>query len=89
MDAGLFREELEKIKLDYADPERRRTESLRALQRHLKLDEDLLDFTDADRRVLYDCLYATRLLVDCKNATLRVKRAAWQEIEARLLLPPE
>ena len=46
------------------------------------------DFEGTDIEELRDCLYATLLLVHCKNAAIGVKRSAWEAIEARILLPP-
>ena len=52
------------------------------------LDKELITFSPEESEVLENYLYATKLIIDCKNAAVRVSRKEWEAIEARLLTPP-
>ena len=52
------------------------------------LDRELITFSKDEVQVLEKYLYATKLIIDCKNAAVRVSRKEWEAIESRLLTPP-
>lgn len=51
----------------------------------LKLDNDLVNLTEAELQSLEHYLYAYWLIVRCKQAAVRVSPNVWQGIEARML----
>ena len=53
------------------------------------LDKELITFTLEEAQALEKYLYATKLIIDCKNAAVRVSRKEWEAIESRLLTPPD
>ncbi len=56
----------------------------------LGLAQSNLTFTQAEAEVWRDYLYATELLIRCKDAAVRVPKQAWADLEACLLtVPPE
>ncbi|WP_161634907.1 NACHT domain-containing protein [Leptolyngbya sp. Heron Island J] len=52
------------------------------------LDRELITFSPAEAQALEKYLYATKLIIDCKNSAVRVSRKEWEAIESRLLTPP-
>ncbi len=46
----------------------------------MKLSEDEVKNLD-------NYFYANRLIIECKNAAVRVSQKTWKEIESRMLLP--
>ncbi|MEL6398150.1 MAG: NACHT domain-containing protein [Cyanobacteria bacterium J06626_4] len=52
----------------------------------LDLDRADLTFTQEETEALRDYLYATELLICCKDAAVRIPKQAWAELEARLLM---
>ena len=51
----------------------------------LGLDRADLPFNSEEAKALHDYLYATELLIRCKEAAVRIPKQAWAELEARLL----
>ena len=54
-----------------------------------RLDKELVTFSLKDAQALDNYLYATKLIIDCKNAAVRVSRKEWEAIESRLLTVPD
>ena len=52
------------------------------------IDDDLLDLTDDEMEAFDNYLYAVQLIIDCKDAAVRVSRQQWQAIESQLLAVP-
>ncbi|NEQ51855.1 MAG: NACHT domain-containing protein [Leptolyngbya sp. SIO3F4] len=52
------------------------------------LDKELITFSEAEAEALENYFYATKLIIDCKNAAVRVSRKEWEAIESRLLTVP-
>ena len=52
------------------------------------LDRELISFSRTEAQDLEKYLYATKLIIDCKNAAVRVSRKEWEAIESRLLTVP-
>ena len=53
------------------------------------LERALITFSLEESKALENYLYAVKLIIDCKNAAVRVSRRQWQAIESRLLTPQE
>ncbi|MGF1600966.1 MAG: NACHT domain-containing protein [Thermosynechococcaceae cyanobacterium] len=53
----------------------------------LNLDLTFLDISSVDAGKLLSYLYIHNLMVQCKEAAVRVSRNAWEEIESTMLLP--
>ena len=53
------------------------------------LDRKLVTFSPEEVQALNSYLTATELIIDCKNAAVRVSRKEWEAIEARLLTVPD
>ena len=51
----------------------------------LGLDRTALTFTPKESEALKYYLYATELLIHCKNAAVRIPKQAWADLEDRLL----
>ena len=51
----------------------------------LELNKAALTFTKEEAEALENYLYATELLIRCKNAAIRIPKQAWAELEAQLL----
>ena len=51
------------------------------------LDSALVMFSLEEAQALEKYLYAVKLVIDCKNAAVRVSRKEWEAIESRLLTP--
>ncbi|MFG6094390.1 NACHT domain-containing protein [Leptothoe sp. ISB3NOV94-8A] len=49
------------------------------------LDRELITFSLEEAQALEKYLYAVELIIDCKNAAVRVSRKEWEAIESRLL----
>ncbi|MFG6105294.1 NACHT domain-containing protein [Leptothoe sp. EHU-05/26/07-4] len=52
------------------------------------LDQQLKMLSGIGAQALEKYLYAIKLIIDCKNAAVRVSRKEWEAIEARLLTVP-
>ena len=55
----------------------------------LGLSKEELTFTQEEAEALQSYLYATRLLLSCKDAAIRIPKQAWTDLEARLLTWPD
>ena len=51
----------------------------------LGLSQEELIFSQSEAQALGDYLYATELLLRCKDAAIRIPKTAWADVEARLL----
>jgi energy-coupling factor transporter ATP-binding protein EcfA2 len=51
------------------------------------LNRDLLRLSEAETHALNDYFYANRLMIQCKNAAVRVSPQVWQTIEDRMMMP--
>jgi predicted NACHT family NTPase len=51
----------------------------------LNLNSDFVSFSSGETRALSDYLYATELLIRCKESAIGVSRSDWKAMEARLL----
>ena len=54
----------------------------------LDRNRGILAITQKEADSLADYFYLNKLLLDCKDAAIRVSKGAWEEIEERLLTPP-
>ncbi|MEM6255235.1 MAG: NACHT domain-containing protein [Cyanobacteria bacterium P01_D01_bin.156] len=54
-----------------------------------KLDKSLIMFSLEEAQALENYLYSVKLIIDCKNAAVRVSRQEWEAIESRLLTPQQ
>lgn len=54
----------------------------------IHLDRNLLNLSKSEIKILQDYFYANSLIVQCKNAAVRVSPHIWQQIEDLMLLPP-
>lgn len=54
-----------------------------------KLDKSLITFSLEEAQALENYLYAVKLIIDCKNAAVRVSCQEWEAIESRLLTPQQ
>ena len=48
---------------------------------------DEMELSEEEIKTLDDYLYANRLIIECKNAAVRVSQKTWKDIESRMLLP--
>jgi len=53
------------------------------------LDPDLLKLSENESKLLSDYLYANYMMVQCKDAAVRVSPQVWQKIEDLMLIPPD
>ena len=53
-----------------------------------RLDREIINFSVSEVEALEKYLYAVNLIIDCKNAAVRVSRKEWEAIESRLLTVP-
>ncbi|NEZ68035.1 NACHT domain-containing protein [Leptolyngbyaceae cyanobacterium CCMR0082] len=53
------------------------------------LGKELITFSPAEAQALDKYLYAVKLIINCKNAAVRVSRKEWEAIESRLLTAPD
>ncbi|MCC5601004.1 hypothetical protein LC586_17775 [Nostoc sp. CHAB 5714] len=54
---------------------------------HLTLE--MIDLSEEEAKALGNYLYATHLIIQCKQAAVRVSPQTWEAIEARMLLVPD
>ena len=52
-----------------------------------ELTPELINLSKQETLAIENYLYANLLVVECRQAAVRVSRSTWQEIEARMLLP--
>ncbi|MDJ0635351.1 MAG: NACHT domain-containing protein [Xenococcaceae cyanobacterium MO_188.B29] len=52
-----------------------------------EIDQKKIDITESELKALENYLYANLLMVECKEAAVRVSKETWKDIEARMLLP--
>lgn len=51
----------------------------------LEINEEAVTFSSEEEEALRDYLYATELLIGCKESAIRVSRSEWEALEAWLL----
>ena len=51
------------------------------------LTPEMVDLTKQEIKALDNYFYANLLIVECKNAAVKVSRRTWSEIESRMLMP--
>ena len=49
----------------------------------------MVDLSESELKALDNYFYANLLMVECKNAAVRISPKTWKEIESRMLLPVE
>ena len=52
------------------------------------LTPEMVNLSKKEIKALYNYLYANYLIIQCKEAAVRVSPATWEGIEGRMLLPP-
>jgi hypothetical protein len=52
------------------------------------LTPEMIDLSESELTALDNYFYANLLMVQCKEAAVRVSTKTWSEIESRMLLPP-
>ncbi|MDZ8184214.1 MAG: NACHT domain-containing protein [Nostoc sp. ChiSLP02] len=52
------------------------------------LTPEMIDLSEGQIKALENYLYANHLIIQCKQAAVRVSPQTWEAIEARMLLPP-
>ncbi|MEH1838344.1 MAG: NACHT domain-containing protein [Nostoc sp.] len=52
------------------------------------LTQEMVNFSKEEAKALENYLYATHLIIQCKQAAVRVSPQTWEAIEARMLLVP-
>ncbi|MEI1373428.1 MAG: NACHT domain-containing protein [Nostoc sp.] len=52
------------------------------------LTQEMVNLSEAEAKALGDYLYANHLIIQCKQAAVRVSPQTWEAIEARMLLVP-
>lgn len=55
----------------------------------LHLDPEIVKLSEEESESLRDYLYANFLIIQCKEAAVRISATTWEEIESRMLLVPE
>ena len=88
-------DELKKLETEIPDnkqPQEERQKFLQCLQQTLlnafNLSPDIIDLSKSEAKALENYLYANKLLIQCKQASVQVSPTTWGEIEARMLLVP-
>lgn len=51
------------------------------------LQPEMIDLSKQELKALDNYFYANLLMVECKQAAVRVSRKTWSEIESRMLMP--
>ncbi len=59
----------------------------RTLLEGFHLTEQMIDFSEEEFKSLENYFYAAKLMLDCKNAAVRVSQKTWNEIEDRMFRP--
>ncbi|MHC5728911.1 MAG: NACHT C-terminal helical domain 2-containing protein, partial [Nostoc sp.] len=49
---------------------------------------EMIDLSESEANALENYLYANHLIIQCKQAAVRVSPQTWEAIEARMLLVP-
>ena len=55
----------------------------------LHLDPEIVKLSEEEAKALGDYLSANNLIIQCKEAAVRISAKTWEEIESRMLLVPE
>lgn len=77
------RNELPEIHLNFAN------EITKTMLEAFQLTKDMIDFSEEEAKALKNYLYTNKLMLDCKNAAVRVSQITWNEIEDRMLKPTQ
>lgn len=59
-----------------------------ALLNAFNLTTKMIDLSEEEAKALENYLYANHLIIQCKQAAVRVSPQTWEAIEARMLLVP-
>ncbi|HLO86223.1 MAG TPA: histidine kinase, partial [Nostocaceae cyanobacterium] len=62
---------------------------IQALLNGFNLTSDMVDLSKEEIHTLDNYLYANHLIIQCKEAAVRVSPVTWEAIENRMLLPPD
>ncbi|HLO50886.1 MAG TPA: hypothetical protein VK211_20895, partial [Kamptonema sp.] len=62
---------------------------LHILYNALHLAPEIVKLSNEEAEALEDYLYANYLIIQCKEAAVRISATTWEEIESRMLLVPE
>ncbi|MEH2395313.1 MAG: hypothetical protein V7K21_27890 [Nostoc sp.] len=52
------------------------------------LTQEMVNLSEEEAKALGDYLYTNYLIIQCKQAAVRVSPQTWEAIEARMLLVP-
>ncbi|WP_341528284.1 hypothetical protein WKK05_02710 [Nostoc sp. UHCC 0302] len=52
------------------------------------LTQEMLNLSEAEAKALNNYIYANELIIQCKQAAVRVSPQTWEAIEGRMLLVP-
>ncbi|WP_445173457.1 NACHT domain-containing protein [Microcoleus sp.] len=55
----------------------------------LHLNREIVKLSQEEARAVRDYLYANHLIIECKEAAVRISPKTWAEIESRMLLVPD
>jgi len=55
----------------------------------LHLDPEIVKLSEEEAEALEEYLSANHLIIQCKEAAVRISAKTWEEIESRMLLVPE
>jgi energy-coupling factor transporter ATP-binding protein EcfA2 len=55
----------------------------------LHLNPEIVKLSQEEAEALEDYLYANNLIIECKEAAVRISAKTWEEIESRMLVVPE
>jgi len=55
----------------------------------LHLNPEIVKLSQEEAKALRDYLYANYLMIQCKEAAVRISAKTWEEIESRMLVVPE
>ena len=61
---------------------------IKTLLNGFNLTPEMVNLSDEEIKALDNYLYANYLIIQCKEAAVRVSPATWEAIEGRMLLPP-
>ncbi|MEH2406400.1 NACHT domain-containing protein [Nostoc sp.] len=95
VDFTILSAKLKALKTKVPDDKQPR-EVLRAFAPHLQqtllnafnLTQEMVDLSEEEAKALGDYLYTNYLIIQCKQAAVRVSPQTWEAIEARMLLVP-
>jgi hypothetical protein len=63
-------------------------ELIKTMIKSFNLTAEMVNLSNEEIKALDNYLYANYLIIQCKDAAVRVSRETWEAIEGRMLLPP-